>query len=166
MPHRLHLLEYLRDAALFVDQEGCPLNAHILFPEHAFLLPDAIRFGDAVVDVTQECVREPVLCLELRLLRRRVRRDAEHHSVFAGELLVCVAKLARLERSAGGIGFGIEEQYDVLAAQAAEIEFLAGISLQMDGGRWIAGFQHVHSVQRQFSHETDIKLTIVAAAEL
>jgi hypothetical protein len=119
-----------------------------------------------VVHVAQQGVRERVLRLELRLFGRRVRRNAEYDGVLARELLVCVAKLARLERSAGCVCLRVKEQDHALAAQGGEVEFLAGVGLQMDRGRWIAGFQHVHSVQRRFSHETDIKLTIVAAAQL
>ena len=167
----LDLLEYLGNAAVLVDEKARALDAHVLAAEHALLFPHAVRFGDFMVDVAQQREIQLVLCFELRLLRGRVGRDAEHDGVLPGELFLCVAKLARFQRSARCIGFGKEEKNDVFTADTREVEVVAGIGLQMNGRRGVAGFQHVHSVQRaaavrpivRCSHESDIKITTAAA---
>jgi len=56
------------------------------------------------------------------------------------EILFCVAKLGRFGRSAGSVGFGIEEEDDTFAEEAGKSDFVAGVVLQAEGGRFVTDF--------------------------
>jgi len=61
---RIDLLKDPGDAATGVDDERRTDDAPILSPVHRFLLPDAVLFGDGVIDVGEQSKRKLVLFLE------------------------------------------------------------------------------------------------------
>jgi hypothetical protein len=130
---RFHFLEHVRDPALFVDQEGSARNSHIFLTHHVLLHPDTIGFGCFVIHVREQRERQIPTLFEFGLFFGFIRRNADDYGVCGRELLLCVAKLARLERSAGCVGLWIEEQRDILAAETCEVEHFACIRLQLDG---------------------------------
>jgi hypothetical protein len=95
-----------------------------------------------VFDIGEERIGQFPALLELRLLLRFVRRYTYNDRIGAGELIICVAKLARLKRSPGRVSLGIEKQDDVLPPQACEVKHLTGVGLEDDGRRRVARFWH------------------------
>jgi hypothetical protein len=59
------------------------------------------------------------------------------------EVFFCVAKLGRFGRSAGSVGFGIEEEDDAFAEKIGERDVVAGVVFQAECGSFVADFQHV-----------------------
>ena len=70
---RAHLVEDARELALLVDDEGGADDAHELLAVERLLAPHAPRLGDRVVLVGEQREAEPVLVVELLLLRRAGR---------------------------------------------------------------------------------------------
>jgi hypothetical protein len=69
-----------------------------------------------------------------------VAAHAEDDHAKLVELLSCVAKLGRFDRSAGSVGFGIEKKDDAFAEKIGERDFAAGVVLQAEGGGFVTDF--------------------------
>src|SRR3546814_21114361 len=67
----------LDDLAVLVDQERRADDAQVLPAVYRLLAPGAVLLGHGVVGVGEEGEAERVLVVELLLLRRLVRTDAE-----------------------------------------------------------------------------------------
>src|SRR5277367_3067866 len=102
------------ERAFLADQEGGALDAHVLFPIHALLFPDAVVFGSFVLCVGKQSKRQIEFAFELGLGRGLVGRNAHDHGVFLGELFGLIAELAGFLGAAWCVGLGVEIQDNVL----------------------------------------------------
>ena len=71
------LAPYIGNLALFIDQEGRPLDAHISSPVIFLLDPDAIGLTGFTVSIGHELERQVVLRLEVIVALHAVLRDAD-----------------------------------------------------------------------------------------
>jgi hypothetical protein len=74
-----------------------------------------------------------------------VGANAENGYAEIVEFLFCVAKLGRLYRSTGSVGFWIKEEKDLLASEVLKGDGLAVVGLQAEGGGFGANFEHRNS---------------------
>ena len=122
MAGRVDLLEDVRDPTIRADEIRGPYHTHVRLAVILLFLPYTVLLGDRVVGVGEERERQVILLLELRLCRDRIRAHAENDRIESLEPREGVAKLARLQRSAGGIIFRVEVEHDDVAAQLTQRE--------------------------------------------
>lgn len=142
MSFGFHLREDFGDLSFGIDEKGSAFDAHILLAVHTFFDPHAEGFGGEVIRVGEQGVRQAVLGLELGLLGGRIGRDAEDDGFGLIERGDVLAKLASLLGSAGRVGFGIEEEDDLLAVKRGELNQLAGFGGEREFGGRSAGREH------------------------
>src|SRR6266704_841642 len=94
-----HLRPDPRDLALLVDEERRALDAEVLPPVQVLLLPDAVRLGDAAVDVTQQREIQVILIPELHMAVRVVPAHAEDDRPLRGHAPEVVSEGARFLRA-------------------------------------------------------------------
>ena len=58
------------------------------------------------------------------------------------EIFLCVTKLGRLDRSTGGVCFGVEEEEDALASEVIQRDVFAFVGFEAEGGGFGAYFEH------------------------
>lgn len=104
------------DLALRANHKRSPLNAHIFLAIHALFFHHAIGIANGLVHVRQQWVRQIVFLFEFLLGRGLIGGNAKDNSAGFLDFLECVAEPARLNGSTGCIGFGVEEQDNILAA--------------------------------------------------
>jgi hypothetical protein len=61
------------------------------------------------------------------------------------EIFLCVTKLGRLDRSTGGVCFGVEEEEHALASEVFEGDVFAFVGFEAEGGGFGAYFEHRNS---------------------
>jgi len=120
MAFRLDGREDVGNLTLGADKERSAHDAHDLLSIHVFLFQHVKLLSDFFFVVGQQGVRQGLLFLKLELRLWSIRRDAEDDQPGFLQLGICVAEPARLQRSTGGVGFGIEEQDDILASKLIE----------------------------------------------
>jgi len=113
------------DFAGFADEERAAHDAHEGAAHELFSLPDAEFLDGLVGGVAEQGEIEILLGLEGGLGCDSVGAHAEDGHIKLVELLLCVAKLGRFNRSTGGVGFGVEEEEDAAASEVFEGELLA-----------------------------------------
>jgi len=91
MQLRLHLVIYLRNDALWVDEKGSAARAHIRPPHKLLLAKDAIAPDNFFMFVSKERKREFVSARKLLMACNRVGRDTEHHRTYRGEVRKLIA---------------------------------------------------------------------------
>lgn len=64
MPRNLDVREYLCDATVGIDDDRCPLNAHVLASIERLLLPDAEGVGKPMTLVRKKTVGQLVFLAE------------------------------------------------------------------------------------------------------
>ncbi len=133
------------DFAGFADEEGAADDAHEGAAHELFFLPDAEFLDGFVGRVAEQGEIEILLGLEGGLGCDSVGAHAEDGHIKLVELLLCVAKLGRFNRSTGGVGFGVEEEENALAGEVFEREFAAIVGWEAKGGGFGAYFEHGNS---------------------
>ena len=133
----LHIFEDVSNLSVGADDEGGPRNAHHLFAIHVFFLQNAEGLGDFLVGVGQQREWEVIVVGKSLLCFGRIRGDAKQHRAGLLNLTVCVAEPASFQRSARGVGAGIEEENHGLAAQVLEGDFFLVLILQREVRRFI-----------------------------
>jgi hypothetical protein len=111
----------LADNPILVDHECRSIDTLVLSAHEALFLPDAIGFRDRMTFIGDERKRQFVLLRKSRLFPDGVRAESNYDGIDLFELRKCIAKPARLDGSARGIGLRKEEQNDItLSAEVAE----------------------------------------------
>jgi hypothetical protein len=126
-----------RDFALFVDDVR---DAFGVFGGRR--VGGAVGEADFAVRVAEEGEGEAELFGEALVVLRRVEADAEDLRVLSLVLRVEVPEPGTFPRSAGGVGFRIEPEHDLLAAQVAELHAIAEVIGNVEIRGWIAGIEH------------------------
>ena len=75
---------------------------------------------------------ESVLALELLLRRHGIGRDAKQRGAGRLEFAPQRGERLRLERAAGGVGAGVEEQHEHAPGEVAERRFAAAVGGQAE----------------------------------
>ena len=135
----LHAAELLIDLPVF-DHEGAALDAHDFLAIHILLFHNFKGVGEFLFAVGEKCEGEIELGLELLQRGGLVGRNANDDGAGLFELLMCVAKLGRLDVSTGSIGLGKEVQDEGFAMkilQRTRISILVG---QIEIGGFIMGW--------------------------
>jgi len=105
------------DLAIRADQECAADDAHERAPHEFFHPPGAESFEHLVCGVAQQRKIELLLHLENGQRFFGIGACAENLHAQLVEVLLCVTKLGRLDRSTGSVGLWEEEQNGALALQ-------------------------------------------------
>ena len=105
----IHLIKYLRDLSILVDQKRRAVYAHVLFAVHAFFGPDAVFLDDIFVRVGDQVELESILRPELLMRLFVIDRDAKELNILLIEFVVRITERACFLGSARGVVFRIEE---------------------------------------------------------
>ena len=130
------------DPAGFADEERAANYAHKGAAHELFFLPCAEFPDDFVAGIAEQREIEPVLFLERNKSFDRIGAHAENGDIEPLELLLCVTKLGRFDRSTGSAGFGEEEEQDALAGEVLERDLLPFVGFEAKGGSFGANFEH------------------------
>jgi hypothetical protein len=99
-----------------------------------------------VGSVAEQGEIEILLSLEGGLSFDGIGAHAEDGDPELVEILFCVAKLGRFDRSTGGVGLGVEEEEDALAGVVFERNGVAFVGWEAEGGGFDAYFEHRNSL--------------------
>jgi hypothetical protein len=105
------------DLAGFADEEGAADNAHEGASHKLFFLPGAEFLDGFVGGIAEQGEIQILFGLERGLGFYGIGAQAEDGDAKFVEIFFCVAKLGRLDRSTGSVGFGVEEQENALAGE-------------------------------------------------
>jgi hypothetical protein len=103
------------DFAVLANEEGAADDTHEGTAHELFFLPGAEFLDGLVGGIAEQRKVEILLGLERGLGFDGVGAHAEDGDAEIVELFFCVAKLGRFDGSAGGAGFGVEKEEDLLA---------------------------------------------------
>ena len=102
--------------AFRADHERGPFDSHIFLAVHAFFLHHAVLIADGLVFIGQQGIGQVIFFFKFLLGRGLVGGNTQHNGPCFLYLGKCVAEPARLNRSTGRVGLGIEKQHHVFAA--------------------------------------------------
>jgi hypothetical protein len=83
-----------------------------------------------------------VLVAEVLQGLHRIGAGSENGDTELVELLFCVTKLGRFDRSTGGVRFGEKEEQDAAALEILQRELLAAVGGEGEFGSFVADFEH------------------------
>ena len=113
---RLQAGEHGGNPAFRADHESRPLDSHIFLAVHTFFFHHTILVADGLVFIGQQGIRQVIFLFKFLLGRRLIGGNTQHHCSGPLDLGECVAEPARLNRSTGRVGLGVEKQHHVLSA--------------------------------------------------
>ena len=105
----IHLIKYLRDLSILVDQKRGAVYAHVFLAVHTLLRPDAVFLDDIFVRVGDQVELESVLRPEFLMRLFVIDRDAKELDILLIEFVVRITERACFLGSARGVVFRIEE---------------------------------------------------------
>jgi hypothetical protein len=117
------------DFAGFADEEGAADDAHKGAAHELFFLPGAEFLNSFVGRIAEQGEIEILFGFERGLGFDGIGAHPEDGHAELVEILFCVAKLGRFDRSTGSVGFRIEEEEDTLAGEVFEGDFFAFVGL-------------------------------------
>ena len=141
MAFRGDVVPDLFDPTVGADQKCAANDSEIRFAQELFHAPRAVRLDDVEAGVTAEVVVKVQLAFEAGLPFDGVAADSQQDYAALFEILLCVAKLGRLDGSAGRISFRIEEQHNPLATIVEERNFAPGVRGQTKYGGHVPFFE-------------------------
>ena len=140
MAFGFYLVPDFFDFALGADEKGAADDAEERAAEEFLHAARAVGFDGFQVGIGEEIEVEFEFGFEIGLGFHGIAAHAEDDGVELVEVLFCVAKLGRFDRSTGSVGFGVEKEDYALAAEVGEGDFGAGVVLEAEGGSFIAWF--------------------------
>jgi hypothetical protein len=130
------------DLPIGPDQDRTASDTHERSAHEFFHAPSAVSLEHAVLGITEEREIQFLLGLETRQGFFGVGACAEYDHAQLVELLLCVAKLGRFDRSTGRVGLGKEEQDNAFAAKIRQRYFLTLIGFQTEGRSLVTSVEH------------------------
>jgi len=110
---------------------------------HEFLAaPRAIGLDHLVRGIAEQWEIEFVLVAEVLEGLHRVGAGSENGDAELVELLFCVTKLGRFDRSTGSIRFREKEEQDATALEVFERELFTAVGGESEFGSFVADFEH------------------------
>jgi hypothetical protein len=134
----------LGDLAVFVDHVGDAAGVFVFRGGRG-----TVGETDLAVGVAEQREGEVVFLCEGGVGFFVIEADAEDLGVLRFVLLREVPEPGTFPRSTGGVGFRIEPEHDLLAAQVAEAHAVAVVVGNVEVGSGIAGLEHVRFSSRQ-----------------
>ena len=130
------------DFAIGADQktaadDSLEQTAHKFFPS-----PRAVGFDHLVRGVTKQREIELPLVAESLQGLQSIRAGSEYGHTQLIELLFCVAKLGRFDRSTGSIRLRKKEEQDATAFEVFQRKRLATVGGEREFGGFVADFEH------------------------
>src|SRR5450759_2965456 len=104
----LHLVPNFTHDAVFINQEGFPVDAHILLAIHALLAIDTIELRDSRISIGEQWKRQAVLVSKFLMRTNIIGAHAQYYDTPFLHELIGIAKIACLLCTAWRIIFGIE----------------------------------------------------------
>ena len=139
----INFVEDLHDRAFFVDQEGGPLDPHVLFAVHRFFNPDTVFLHNFFFGISQQIERKVVFRSKLLMGSFAVGRNAEQLDFLLVESVVRVTERTSLERSARRVVFRVEKQHNALALKIRKLYGISVLIFAFEIGCLIAFFEHI-----------------------
>jgi len=132
------------ELAVQTDQERASHNSKKRFAEEFLHAARAVGFDGFEIGIAEEIEIEFLLGLEAGLGFDGVAAHAEDDYAKLIELLFCVTKLGRFNRSAGSVGLRIEKEDYAFAEMVGESNVVTGVVLQAERGGFVAEFEWWH----------------------
>jgi hypothetical protein len=130
------------DFAVGADQKTAANDA-LEQATHEFLAaPRAVGLDHFVRGIAEQREIQFVLVAEVLQRLHRVGAGSEDGDTELVELLFCVAKLGRFDRSTGGVRFGEKEKQDAAAFKILKRELFAAVGGEGEFGGFVADFEH------------------------
>ena len=130
------------DFAVLADEEGAAHDAHGRLAHELLFLPCAEFLDGFVVGIAEQEEIELLVFLEGGLGLDGIGAHSNDGDPELVEFFFCVTKLGRFNRSTGGVGFGVEEEEDALAAEIFQGDFFAFVGVEAEGGGFGTCFEH------------------------
>jgi hypothetical protein len=122
------------DFAGFADEEGAADDAHESAAHELLFLPGA-EFCDGLVSwVGEQRKIDLVLGLERSLRFDGIGAHADDGYTVFIEVILCVTKLGRFDRSTRGVGLGVEKKEDALAVKIGKGEICSVVGFEAEAG--------------------------------
>jgi hypothetical protein len=134
---RIHLVIDPRKLAVLIDQE-----THAARKSRLAIGTGAVRHSHAPVGIAKQRKRKVVFLGKVGILLDVIEADAEDLNVVLVEVANLIAEPATLDRSAGGIGLGIEPEDNFAPAQFRESGLLALMTREREVRRWFSNLEH------------------------
>jgi hypothetical protein len=132
----------LFDFAAGSDQKTAADNSLEQAAHEFFPAPRAVGFDHFVSGIAEQREIELPLAAEFLQILERVGAGSEDGDTELVELLFCVAKLGRFNRSTRGIRFRKKEEQDAAALEVFQRELFATIGSESEFGGFVADFEH------------------------
>ena len=127
MALRSDIVPNVFEVAVGADKKGAANNAEKRTTEEFLHAARAVGFDRFEIGIAEEIEVELLLGFEAGLRFDGVAAHAEDDHAEFIELLFCVAKLGRFDRSAGSIGFRIEKEDYAFAEMVGEGDVVARV---------------------------------------
>ena len=112
----LHIPEFLREASLFIDEEGGPFDAHVFPAVHALFLHDAVELAHRFFRICQKREIQFIFVAEIAMAAHAVPGNAEDLIAERLKIFLMIPEGLCLHGAAGGAVLRIEIQNDLLSA--------------------------------------------------
>ena len=136
MALRFYTVPDLLEHAVGADQEGAADDTHERPAHELFRSPGTVRFDRFVGGIAQQRKIQFLLGLEIRERLFQVGACAEDQQATFVELLLCVTKLGRFDRSTGSVGLREEKEDDAFAAKIRKRNFTF-VAIHYEIWRWL-----------------------------
>jgi hypothetical protein len=135
-------IPYFLDIAVGADQKTAADDS-LKQTAHEFLAaPRAIGLDHLVGGIAEQWEIKLVPVAEVLQSLHRVGTGSENGDTELVELLFCVAKLGRFNRSTGSIRLGKKEEQDAAAPKVFERKLFATLGSEGEFGSFVADFEH------------------------
>src|SRR5271165_6167471 len=132
MSRHLYAPPSLHDLSIGTDEKGRALNAHIGFPVHLLLGPNAVSLDRGLLFVSEKGHRKTIFVTEFRVRFDAIRGDAENPGLELVEFRLEPAEINRFLRATRRVVLGIEIDDGIVAFQIAERDGIAFRVLQAE----------------------------------
>jgi hypothetical protein len=150
---RVHLVIDAHKFAVFIDQK-----AHTARISRLTISTGAVGHTHASVGIAKQRKRKVILLRKVGILFNVIEADAEDLNIVLVEVANLVAEPATLDRSAGGIGFGIEPQDNFATAQFCQRDLLTLMTHERKVRSRIANLEHYFGVLLSRSRNRDFTI--------
>jgi hypothetical protein len=132
----------LFDFAVGTDQETAADDPFKKAAHEFFPAPRAVGFDHFVRGIAEQWEIELPLVAEFLQGLQSIRAGSEYEHTELIELLFCVAKLGRFDRSTGSIRLRKKEEQDAAAFEVFQRKRLAAVGGECEFGSFVADFEH------------------------
>jgi hypothetical protein len=132
----------LFDLAVSADQKTAADDSLEQATHEFFAAPCAVGLDHLVRGIAEQREIEFVLVAEVLQGLHRVGAGSENRDTELIELLFCVTKLGRFDRSTRGVRFGEKEKQDAAAFEVFQRELFAAVGGESEFGGFVANFEH------------------------